>query len=359
MSISRFTLEQKKKRSHRKMGSAVFLPVSLPLPTNVTTIDSSSAADVRSRLVNHGFSLWWWKQFIFPYLGPGHFDRLRLRRFCRLFRDALPPPSLWTTFPHPKYSTLYKLVERISEVAKEYPSKAPKVVFISNGVHRVFETIPHSVRRTKTSIITQSAHTRESITVNCSLTFVGESREGAIVEGGFRVRGNFVRNKHNSDKFDLVKTCHVGFETMTVGNWKGPGLQADKGGSFDATNVSIDGCRGTGQTAGVLASSGGQCTLTDCSVTNCSLSGILSFGVVHLYGEKTKVTGNCAKGEQSSYYINGQGYTRHYGLRAWHSAKIILHAPLTKKSVSQNNHGWDWGVDGTKCVNPGTIEEKV
>ena len=49
-----------------------------------------------------------------------------------------------------------------------------------------------------------------------------------------------------------------------------------------------------------------------------------------------------------------------YGLhvRAWHSSKIILHAPLTKKSVSQNNHGRDWGVDGRKCVNPGTIEEK-
>ena len=233
-------------------------------------------------------------------------------------------------------------------------------------MHRVFEMIPHSVRRTKTSIITQSAHTRESITVNCSLTFVGESREGAIVEGGFRVLGNFVRNKHNSDKFDLVKTCHVGFETMTVGNWKGPGLQADKGGSFDATNVSIDGCRGTGQTAGVLASSGGQCTLTDCSVTNCSLSGILSFGVIHLYGEKTKVTGNCtnynAKGQETDYYqrqCRARNPAWHYGLRAWHSSKIILHAPLTKKSVSQNNHGRDWGVDGRKCVNPGTIEEKV
>lgn len=115
------------------MGSAVSLPasVSLPLSTNVTTVDGSSAADARRRLVTHGFSLWWWKQFIFPYLGPGQFDRLRLRRFCRLFRDALPPPPLWTTFPHPKYSTLDKLVKRINEVAKEHPSKAPKVVFIS------------------------------------------------------------------------------------------------------------------------------------------------------------------------------------------------------------------------------------
>ena len=79
-----------------------------------------------------------WRR-IFSFLEPSTQDRRELRYLCRLFRDSLciPLSWLWTTFPHPKFSTLRKLVARVNEMAKEDSSNLPTVVFVTNGVHRV------------------------------------------------------------------------------------------------------------------------------------------------------------------------------------------------------------------------------
>ena len=45
----------------------------------------------------------WWSRifsFLFVYV-PDDKERIELRFLCRLFRDALKPPPLYTTFPHP------------------------------------------------------------------------------------------------------------------------------------------------------------------------------------------------------------------------------------------------------------------
>ena len=286
------------------MGSAA----SLPLTTNVTTVEASSTADVRRHLVNHYYSLTWWKHYIFPFLGPSDVDRIHLRRFCRLYRDALPIP-IWTTFPHSKYPTLNQLVDQINKVAEEDPSKAPKVVFVSNGVHQVEETHSKYVGRASTKYVA----------VRCSLKFVGKSREGTVVNGGFDIRayGRTVR-----------------FETMTVTNPTGVGLWAAS--KFDGKELTIVRCSATGVDA--QGTQGTQGTLTDCTVTNCGGGGISSVcgGAIHMHGERTKVTGNCTK--------VGYGSDSCHGL----SGEIVLHAPLTKESVSRNNGGGgNWNSSST------------
>ena len=253
---------------------------------------------------------------IFSFLGPSLQDRRELGFLCRLFRDSLHMPT-WTTFPHPEFSTLNKLLNRISLVAVKHPGRAPRVVFIANGVHRVEET------------------GMTYATISCSLTLIGESREETIVEGGFCVE---------------VEDGCAGFENLTLLNSNGDGLCCATGyrknnGRFYATNVLIDGCSGNGVCVG--SPQGG--TLTDCCIRNCEC-GILSYenGVVHVYGEKMEVTGNkCIR------RIRGRAY-RTYGLLSRDSSsKIILHAPLTKESISHDNfENRNWGGDGI-------IEEEI
>ena len=220
---------------------------------------------------------------IFSYLGPSPFDLLRLRWLCRLFRDSLRPPG-WTTFPHPSYSTLNKLVDQINDVAKKDPSKAPSVVFVAVGVHT----------------------TPQIITVRCSLMFVGESREGTVVRGNFEIKGD--------KKKDVVR-----LETMTVTNLKGMGVNAFGGAMVHMKELTVDGYDNCGvcvyDTHGVLI---------DCIVKNCTgCCGILSQadGVIHIYGEMTKVT---------------MANRRNYDLRDDRPkilGEIILHAPLTEESI--------------------------
>ena len=84
-------------------------------------------------------------------------------------------------------------------------------------------------------------------------------------------------------------------------------------------------------------------TLTDCTVTNCGYNGISLYGVsnvIHIYGEKTKVTGNCTDPKSR----NPNASCEAFGLNTSKFTKIILHAPLTKESISYDNHGGrDWG----------------
>ena len=54
-----------------------------------------------------------WRHHIFAYLGPGIHEVIPLRSFCKLYRDALPPPPIWTTYPDPKCPTLTSFMDHI------------------------------------------------------------------------------------------------------------------------------------------------------------------------------------------------------------------------------------------------------
>jgi hypothetical protein len=71
------------------------------------------------RLITHGHARTWWRVYIFPCLGLGLRARFVLRRYCRLFRDVLPPPSCWIRYPHPKFDSLHSLAHHFNEVANK------------------------------------------------------------------------------------------------------------------------------------------------------------------------------------------------------------------------------------------------
>ena len=81
-------------------------------------------------IVNHGYSLTWCKS-IFAYLGPTAKDTISLRSYCKLFSKALKPLPCWTSFPHPKYSTLNKLFGRFNEVSSSGLVNIPNPIFFS------------------------------------------------------------------------------------------------------------------------------------------------------------------------------------------------------------------------------------
>ena len=376
---------------------------------------TTSKSNICRRLLTHGYSLTWWKHFIFPYLGANAYDCFRLRRFCRLFRDALPAP-VWTTFPLPNFSTLDKLVNRINILPYgqwrycrtpdalsvglkvlaqnplnvyhsgdsgnsssededddqvyegsfpptegafdekagngviqacrldgtfdilfsdgtetvvaipwtnimtfSVPKKGPDIVFVRNGVHSLTESWP-------------------SCEFQTSLTLIGQSRENTIVEGGMCVQGQ--------------KGDHVRLETLTIRfvdtgiGCYGSTLRSKKsqhanyfagGASLNCTDLLIDGSAGSTISVGVFVRDA-ECTLTNCHITNCGRQGIKvgncfggvagqhSRGVAHIYGEKSQVTGN------------GCGLLTYCA-----PSKIILHAPLTKESVSYDNNLCPYG----------------
>ena len=49
----------------------------------------------------------------------------------------LKPLPCWTSFPHPKYSTLNKLAGRFTELSNSSSTNVPEVLLIENGVHEI------------------------------------------------------------------------------------------------------------------------------------------------------------------------------------------------------------------------------
>ena len=72
----------------------------------------------------------WWSR-MFSFYVPDDKDRIELRFLCRLYRDSLKPPPLYTIFPTPNYPTLNGLMDTLNNMYEEDPKKAPKIVFIT------------------------------------------------------------------------------------------------------------------------------------------------------------------------------------------------------------------------------------
>ena len=98
-----------------------------------TTPTQQSYLQIYLESSTSGYSLTWCKS-IFAYLGSTAKDTVSLRSYCKLFSKALKPLPCWTSFPHPKYSTLNKLFGRFDEVSGSGSTNVPKVLLIDNGV---------------------------------------------------------------------------------------------------------------------------------------------------------------------------------------------------------------------------------
>ena len=227
---------------------------------------------------------------------------------CRLFRDALKPPPLWTTYPHPNFSSLNALMKKMNLVYQEEPKKAPKVLFVMEGTFR---------NNSKSSYLV----------IEHPIIIIGAGQNKTVLSGyGLEIKGMKKDGKR------------VVLKHATVTDMTGNGLYGNNGLSFlcDRMTFTQSGSHG-------VCASRTKGRLLNCVITQCGGSGIYSSngGLVELEGSQSKVDGNCTK-----------GYSRHYGLYTYDTSSIIhLLFPLTKESVSTNNGGGgNWNANG------GTIE---
>ena len=259
----------------------------------------------------------WWKQHIFPFLELSSIDSIRLRYSCKLFRDSLAPP-LWTVYPHPNYSTLKKLIERINELWIEDEARAPAVVFIANGTYRTIEgTGPNTVA-----------------TISCSLALIGKNCEKTIVYGGFHVIPVHRNHGGNTSKINVrfesmkISGKYVHRNNTSMHSMYGNGLSvrsydhsgATMGVSVHALNVLVDDCH---HGVAVVA---GECSLTNCQITNCDKDGILASqgAIINIYGVKSKVTGNCKSNRKHDTFTAGlRAKTKFWALGEWGDLKPL------------------------------------
>jgi len=257
----------------------------------------------------------WWKR-IFALVGPTHSERVRLRLLCNMFNASLPPGlgtgeykgCVYTECPHPNHPSLGSLLRRCYELYLEDPTRAPTVIFIKEGDHEVDE---------------------DYLNIYYPLKIVGAGRDKTIIHGGFEMgfRGTKEEGKN------------VVLKDITITGANGDGLRAINGLSFLCKDMTFTQCGG----CGVFATNT-KGRLINCVFTQCELSGIISGSnaLIELEGSQTKVDGNVANGKSN-----------HYGLNTYSTSSIIhLLFPLTKESVSTNNHegrnyGYGYGGNGT------------
>jgi hypothetical protein len=235
----------------------------------------------------------WWSR-IFSFYVPDDKDRIELRYLCRLFRDALKPPPLHTTFPHPNYWALNKLVDKLNNVYKEDPNKAPKIVFVAQG--------------------TFQNNTNGKVYIDYPMKIIGAGQNKTILSsyafyiGGKKEKGQRVVLQH--------LTLANGFSQNVLYN--------NNGLSFLCYRMTIT----KGHTNGVYVYNA-RGRFRNCVITECGGSGILCYenALVELEGNQTKVERNGTRG-------GGFGLCTYFS-----SSRIHLLFPLTKESVSTNNGG--------------------
>jgi hypothetical protein len=248
----------------------------------------------------------WWTR-IFSFYVPDEKDHIVLRSLCRLFRDSLKPPPLWTMFfPHQIISTqeltLLGFLNMLNKAYNENPMKAPMLVFIGKG--------------------TFAPRIWNDVDFHYPIKIIGAGQNKTFLTGyNFRIGG----------KKEKEKTLVV-LKDMTIMRSSGTGLYASNGLSFLCERMTFTQCRFHG--VHVKNTKG---RLINCVITQCGFSGIACYenALIELEGSQTKVDGNSK------------------GLETFDtSSRIHLLFPLTKESVSTtNSSGRDkrWTVDMNWC----------
>jgi hypothetical protein len=223
-----------------------------------------------------------------------------------MFNAALKPPpkgmkGKWTEFPHPNHLLLADLVTRCHQLHDMDPRRAPTIIFIKEGNHEVVT---------------------DYLGIKYAMKIVGAGRDKTTIHGGgFRIEGKKEEGK---------EVCVQG---MTMKGSSGCGVRGDDGLSFLCKDMTFTQCGFSGV---VAENTKGR--LINCVITQCGWSGICCWenALIELEGIQTKVDGNGTYGD-------------YYGLHTYNTSSIIhLLFPLTKESVSTNNHGGgNYGSNGT------------
>jgi hypothetical protein len=264
-------------------------------------------------IVNHGYSLTWCKS-IFAYLGPTAKETLELRSYCKLFSKALKPLPCWTSFPHPKYSTLNGLFGRFREVSSSGSTNVPKVLLIENGVHN------------------EGGNYVNYVNITIPISIIGESREHCIVMVGLEMKGK--------------KEDDVNVSNLTLRESKGNGVFGYNGASFHLDNVSVENSEGNG----VNVYGTKRNSMKNCNVSHSKQSGLLvqSGGLMTIDGKDTTIHHNCTRGR-----------SRDHGLSTFDSSSSIhLASSLTIETISKNNGGGG-NYDGKGTIKTNRSKEQI
>jgi hypothetical protein len=246
----------------------------------------------------------WWSR-IFSFYVPDEKDHIELRFLCRLFRDSLKPPPLYTFYPHPNYPALDGLMNKLNSVHEQDLMKAPKIVFVMEGTFHI------------------PVGFKNYVTLGYPIMIIGAGQDKTTIHGGFKIEG--LKEEEKS----------VSMQGMTMMGSRGHGLFASDGLSFSCKDMIFTQCRCTG-----VCVDNTKGRLINCMITHCGNSGIWCSmnGLIELEGSQTKVDGNVIS-----------GYSWESGLFSRDTSSVIhLLFPLTKESVSTNNHGRkNYGGEGT------------
>jgi hypothetical protein len=261
-------------------------------------------------------------QRIFTYLDtPTDYERFLYRRMCSRFRLLFTPTvplGMFTLFPHPNYSTLSSLMNKLNDVYANDPRKAPKVVFVVEGT---FHVNPNC-----------------TVCIKYPINIIGAGPNKTFLSGyRFVIAGTKEKAKAKEEDGQT----RVVLKGMTSSGSHGNGL------SFLCEKMTFTRCRRHGVRA--MNTEG---RLINCVITFCGGCGIRSSkqAVIEVEGSQTKVSRNVACGSSNSS-------SSYYGLHTKNSSSSIhLLYPLTKESVSFRNHGGrnygngpDWG-DGVGAI---------
>jgi hypothetical protein len=206
------------------------------------------------------------------------------------------------------------------------PHQAATVVFIQEGEHQV-----EGYQREPEYEDDEDLH-EPYLIIKYAMKIIGAGRDKTFIHGGFKIKGT----KEEGKKAELT--------AMTMKESSGHGLFAHNGLSFLCTRMTFTQCGDCG-----VCAYNTKGRLINCVITQCGLSGIYcrSYALIELEGDQTKVDGN-----------GTCGYGVHYGLLTFStSTRIHLLFPLTKESVSTNNHnGQNYGCHG---INGASIENTI
>ena len=225
---------------------------------------------------------------IFSYSGPTEKETVPLRRLCKLFSKALKPLPCWTSYPHPNYSSLGALFNRIGALSSSGSTNLPKMLLIDNGVHTI-EDEDHKDYFGVANVVI----------IRLPISIVGESREHCIVMGGLVMKGK--------------KEDDVNVSNLTLRKSKGFGVYGCKGASVHLDNVSVENSNGHG----VAVSGSRRNTMKNCNVSHSKYSGLwVDGGLMTIDGNATTIHHNST---------NEYGYGEYgYGLFACSSSSIHL-----------------------------------
>ena len=204
---------------------------------------------------------------------------------------SLKPLPCWTSYPHPKYSSLTGLFGRINELSESGSTNIPKLVLIENGIHDEGGNI---------------------VKINISISIVGESREHCIVIGGLEMEGK--------------KEDDVNVRDLTLRNSTYHGICGWKGASIHLNNVDVE----NSKKGGVVINATKRNSMTNCRISTSKESGLSvgGNGLMKVYGTVTTIHHNCTGGDEWAYGLETDSSS---------SNTIFLVSPLSKESISVAN----------------------